>query len=175
MKSKDIVKAIGEIDEKYLRSAEKSYNAYKAREVGGKILNGLKTVACAFLVIGVIVALWLPSVLLPRVPDPAAAPDSSETAPYKDIGTEQTSSDTTGTGFTDPETETDPQPGIIHFFTEGLTWTKDEVDVFYEAAATSGLLSDENSFYTKEKCYKVTPEGFEEKVGVKIDGREDIR
>ncbi len=175
MKSRDIVKAIGETDEKYLRSAEKSYNAYKAREFGGKILNGLKTVACALILIGVIVALWLPSVLFPRDPDPAA---SSDTAVTEIPGTEREETDTI-TDETEPvNTDENTQPAETsapydhtEFMTRGgLTYTEDGVEEFLTALRSSGL-----SYNTEREfmCRQVTPEGFYEKVGVKLFTVED--
>ncbi len=162
MKSRDIVKAIGETDEKYLKSAEKSYNAYKARKIGGKILNGLKTAACVFILIGVIVALWLPSVLFPRDPNPAA---SSDTAVMQIPGTEREETDTI-TDETEPvNTDENTQPAetsapydLTEFMTRGgLTCTKDGVEEFLTALNNSGLT---DKTVGADECYQITPDYF---------------
>ncbi len=170
MKGRDIVKAIGETDERYLKSAEKSYNAYKARKIGGKILNGLKTAACVFILIGVIVALWLPSVLFPRDPDPAASSDTAVMQiPHTEREETNTITDKTEPVNTDENTqpaETSAPYDLTEFMTRGgLTYTEDGVEEFLTALRSSGL-----SYNTEREfmCRQVTPEGFYEKVGVKL-------
>ena len=164
MKGKDLMRAVGEVDGKYIKSAEKSYNRGKARVIGGRIFNVLKVVGAAALVLGVIVALWLPSVLFPRDPDPiAAGTDTVKAEPYTEPGTDTAKSEP----YTEPaaDTEITPPDDPDYRSLGGLTRTKDETEEFCAKLNKSGMFDRQ---VTKEECYQVTPGGFYEAVGAKL-------
>jgi hypothetical protein len=107
MSGKNLYRAMGEIDDKYIRSAEKMMERKEPNKAVSGVFSVLKYAGAFALVAAVVLAIWIPSRFFPRDPDPIQSGTATEqqTQPVTDPVTEPVT-DT----VTEPVTDTVTEP-----------------------------------------------------------------
>ena len=104
MRGKNLYRAMGEIDDKYIRSAEKMMEIKEPNKVVSGVFSVLKYAGAFALVAAVVLAIWIPSLFITRDPDPLQSGTATEqqTQPVTDPVTEPVTDP-----VTEPVTETE--------------------------------------------------------------------
>lgn len=149
MKNGDLYREIGDIDEKYIKSAEKSFERAKnkkKREKTGKIIRNILSVAAAVVIIG---GVWAISYTVVLKGNTNTTPDSTETGDVTGVETADNTSENTKepvlTTATDTEESHDPESECAKM--------KKAFDMYFEAKEQPGEYNGYNVSFAKRIDY----------------------
>lgn len=145
MKNGDLYREIGDIDEKYIKSAEKSFERAKnkeKRENTGRIIKNILSVAAAVVIIG---SVWAISYTVVLKGNTNTTPDSTETGDVTGVETADNTSENTKepvlTTATDTEESHDPESECAKM--------KKAFDMYFEAKEQPGEYNGYNVSFAK--------------------------